>query len=115
MPITMKELALNTTISATAAASATTLYTAPALTRAHITAFTASNVTAGAQTLTVWVLASGGAPASTGPVAVLNVPANSTVIVSDALGHIVPVAGAIRAISTSGTLTLSNISGFEIT
>lgn len=115
MPIVIKDLCTNHNIAATTAGSAETLYTATAC-RTRIDAMTVANIGAAATTIYVYVLASGVTPSTpAAPTAVQSIAAGTTAIISDVLGHVVPVDGTIRVYSSlTLNLFVTNISGCEI-
>lgn len=95
--------------------SAATYYTAPASTKTRISAFTATNTTAGAVTVTVYLVPSGGSADNTNKVAdVVSLAANETKAITGAIGHVLEAAGTIQALASANTSINIVVSGYEI-
>lgn len=113
MPVTHLALATNDQIASVTAGSPDTVYTATGV-KACVTACTASNGAISNARINVYLLPSGATPTSDMVIATLVVPAYSTVIVGDILGHVVPVGGTIKAYSDVASAIRLTVSGFEI-
>jgi len=95
--------------------SAATYYTTPAATRARIAAFTATNTTAGAVTMTVHLVPSGGSADNTNKVAdAISLAANETKAITGAIGHVLEASGTIQALASANTSINIVVSGYEI-
>ncbi len=81
-----------------------TLYTAPANTRVIIDKFTAANTTAGAITITVNLVASGGAASATNTlISARSVSAGATDLCPEIVGHILNPGDFISAKASANT------------
>lgn len=96
--------------------SLTTEYTAPSSTKAMIDKFTATNTDAGAQTLSVHLVTSGG---SAGPsnliTSLLSIGAGVSVDVPELKNHILEAGGFISAVASVASKVVIRASGREIT
>jgi hypothetical protein len=95
--------------------AAATYYTALAGVIADISAATATNVTAGVVTVTVYLVASGGSAGSTNTVVeTKSVPANSSVQLWELVGQKVPAGATIRALASSAASINLTVGGYEV-
>ena len=86
------------------AAAAATYYTAPANTRALIKKLTFTNTTAGALTVTVHLLPSGGTASATNMlVSARNIGAGETYECFEAQGQVLQAGGLIQALASAAT------------
>lgn len=96
------------------AATATTYYTTPANTKAKITAFTLCNTTGTNRTVDVHLVPSGGSADATNQVVdALAINANTSVIVSEAIGHVLEASGTIQCTADAATAVTLVVSGIE--
>ena len=96
-------------------AGAASYYSAPANTGAEIQAATATNVTGTARTVTVYLVASGGAAGATNIVVqTRTVPANSAVQLWELIGQKVPTGASIWALADAATAVNLTIGGYVV-
>ena len=96
------------------AAAATNQYTAPASTRTIIDKMTATNTTAGALTLTAYLVPSGGATgASTTVISAQSIAPGTTYLCPEVVGHILNPGDAIFTQASGAGLT-GRASGREV-
>ena len=92
--------------------SAVTYYTAGAGQRATISQATATNTTAGAVTVTVYLVPSAGSAGdSTTILGAKSIAANTTVILSELIGHNIEPAGTIQALAGANASITLAVSG----
>jgi hypothetical protein len=97
-------------------AAAATYYTAPDLTTAEIGAATATNTGGTVRTVTVHIVASGGAAAAGNKIVqTRTVPANSSVQLWEMIGQKVPPGSFISALASAATEIALTIGGYEVT
>lgn len=97
-------------------AAAVTYYTAPANTTAEIGAATATNATGTARTITVHIVASGGAVAAANKVVqTKTVPANSSVQLWEMVGQKLPTGSFISALADAATAVNLTVGGYQVT
>jgi hypothetical protein len=113
MSINIKPLATNDNIVSVTSATPDLVYTSTGI-KTHITAFTVANIGASATTIYVAVLTSAQDASTSGAVAVQSIPAGSTAIIGDVLGHVVPKDGTIEVWSSTTLNLFVSASGFEI-
>lgn len=95
--------------------SVATYYTAPAATKARISAFTATNTTAGAVTITVYLVPSAGSATDSNIVAdVIPLAAYESKAITGAIGHVIEAGGSIQALASANTSINIVVSGYEI-
>lgn len=95
---------------------ATTYYTTPANTKTTISAMTATNTTAGAVTLTVHLVPSGGvAGADNCILSARTLAAGETFNVASAIGQTLEAGGLIQALAGSAASITLVASGYETT
>ncbi len=95
--------------------SVATYYTAPAATKARIAAFTATNTSAGAVTITVHLVASAGSASDANVVAdAIPLAAGETKAITGAIGHVMEAGGTIQALASAATSISIVVSGYEI-
>lgn len=96
--------------------SAATYYTAPGNTRTRVATFTATNTSAGAETISVHLVPSGGSADDTNIVAdEISLAAKETKSISGAIGHVLESGGTLQALASAGTAINIVASGYEIT
>lgn len=96
--------------------SAATYYTCPTLTRCRIAAFTATNTSGSAATVTVYLVPSGDSAADTNIVAkAISLAASETKSISGAIGQVIESGGTLQALASAGTAIGIVVSGYEIT
>jgi len=111
MAVTPKRLVAGSQI----AAAATTYYTAVNC-RARIDAMAITNTTAGAITVTIHLIASGGTAGVTNCIlSAKSIPAGETYIVPGAIGQWLEVGGFIQALASAATSVTLIASGVEYT
>jgi len=98
-----------------AANAETTEYTASAGMRTIIDKFTGTNVTAGAVTLTIKLVPSGGAAATTNIVVVKSIAAYTTEVFPEIVGHVLEAGGFISVLASAATSIVRRCSGREVT
>lgn len=96
--------------------SAVTQYTAPGLTKAVIKKVTVTNTTGGAQSVTLYLIPSGGSAgdASTNTIAA-TVPANSGVELYLAENHVLETGDFVQALASANSALTLMASGIEVT
>lgn len=111
MAITPKRLVSGSQI----AASATTYYTATNV-KARIDACTLVNTTAGAITVTIYLIPSGGSAAASNTVlSSYSVAAGQSYVVAGAIGQWLEEGGFLQAVASSATSVTLIVSGVEFT
>lgn len=111
MAVTPKRLVSGSQIAATA----TTYYTATNV-KARIDAMTLTNTTAGAITVDLHLVPSGGTAGVTNQILDgYSVAANASYVVKEAIGHWVEAGGTIQALASSATSVTIVASGVEYT
>lgn len=99
-----------------AADSATTEYTAPASTRTIIDKFTATNITGGAVTLTVYLVPSGGSAGDSNKViSALSIAAGATDDIEELKNQILATGDFISVLAGAATSIVIRASGREVT
>lgn len=94
---------------------AATYYTAPANTKADISAMTATNTTGTARTITIYLVPSGGAAgAASTLVSVMVIPANKTMVINAAIGQKLEPGDFIQALADAGSAVTLIASGYEV-
>lgn len=97
-------------------AAAVTYYTAPENTTAEISAATATNVTASARTVTVYIIPSAGSAASTNIVVrTRTVPANAAVQLWELIGQKLPAGSFLQALADGATAVNLTVGGYQVT
>jgi hypothetical protein len=113
MAVAPKSLALNDQIAATTAGTAETLYTAANVT-AQIDALTVVNPSGSGINISLFILADGVAATAVDPF-VKTIPANSSVIISELIGHKIPKGGSLAAFAGTTNELRVTASGVEFT
>lgn len=109
MAITPKRLVSGSQVAATA----TTYYTATNV-KARIDAMTITNTTAGAITVTLHLVPSGGTADATNKILdVKSIAGNASYRVIEAIGHWIEASGTIQALASSATSVTLVASGVE--
>jgi len=98
-----------------AANAETTEYTASTGMRTIIDKFTGTNVTAGAVTLTVKIVPSGGAAGTANTIVVKSIAANTTETFPEVVGHVLEAGGFISVLASAATSIVRRCSGREVT
>jgi len=98
-----------------AGAAETTEYTASSGMRTIIDKFTGYNSTGGAVSLTVKLVASGGAAGATNVVVVKSIAAGETYTFPEVVGHVLEPGGFISVVAASGSAIVIRASGREVT
>lgn len=94
--------------------SAATYYTAQTNTKCKITAFTLCNTTATNQSVDVFLVPSGGSAAAENQIVdAIAVNANSSIVLSEAIGHVIEPGGSIRASCDADSAVSIVASGIE--
>lgn len=94
--------------------SQTTQYTATNV-KALIDKFTVSNTTAGAETLSINLVASGGTASNSNKIiSALSVPAGDTIIVGELSAHVLEAGGFISTIASASSALTIRCSGREV-
>lgn len=119
MAVNLVAIASNDQITGTAAASVDTLYTSTGVTT-QINQITVSNSTASQQTMSFWILPSGGDPTlvpatwvqiiAAGDGASLDAPT----IIHGLLGHVIPIGGTLKCCALTTNVTFVTASGIAI-
>lgn len=99
--------------SAYAANSETTVYTASSV-RTIIDKFTGYNGTAGAVTLTVKLIASGGSAGASNIVVLKSLSAGETYTFPEIVGHVLESGGFISVVASAATSIVIRASGREV-
>ncbi len=95
--------------------SAATYYTAPSSTKCIIKRLTFTNTTAGAVTVTVYLIPFAGSASDSNTIShTHSVAANETWICSEAEGQVIEQLGFIQALASAGTSITIMASGVEI-
>ena len=93
-----------TITAAQVAATATTYYTAPANTRSLIKKLTFTNTTAGALTVTVYLVPSAGTASATNTlVSARSIGAGETYVCFEAQGQVLQAGGLLQALASAAT------------
>jgi hypothetical protein len=98
-----------------AANAETTVYTAATGTRAIIDKCTGYNGTAGAVTLTIKIVPSGGAAAATNIIVLKSLAAGETYTFPEVVGHVIEPGGFISVLAGAATSIVLRIGGREVT
>jgi len=94
-------------------ASAATYYTSPANTKTTISAMTLTNTSAGARTVTVYLVTSGGSAGPANAVLVTKtIDEYASYNVKEAIGHTLEAGGFIQALADSGAAVSIVASGY---
>jgi hypothetical protein len=111
----MSVTAKNLIASKHAAGSATTEYTAAAATRVIIDKFTATNITGGAITLTIYLVPSGGsAGASNTIISALSIAAGATTDLTQLQNQILNSGDFVSVFASAATSIVIRMSGREV-
>lgn len=79
-----------------------------------ISAATATNITSGTVSVTVYLVASGGSPGTTNKVVqTRNVPANSSIQLWEIIGQKIPDGASIQAAASSNSAINLTVGGYE--
>ena len=114
MSVAIKALASNDLITSITDASPDTVYAATNVT-AQVNACSAINTHTSAVVLSLYIVVFGGTAAAVDPIAVQTIAPGESAIISDILGHVVPLGGAIFAIADVADKVRVSVSGIEIT
>lgn len=113
MAYELQSLALNDTITGTTSGTTDTLYTASKVIT-QIDMVTAYNSSGTAATIDVYIVPSGGTASGTNPIiSGKSVGNGATVILSELIGHKVPIDGTIQAFASTTNVIHVTISGGE--
>lgn len=93
----------------------TTQYTCPTSTRTIVDKFTAFNGTAGAVTLTVRLVGSGGTAGASNATVSKSLAAGETYTFPEIVGHVLEAGGFISTLASAATSLVIRSSGREVT
>lgn len=112
MAVTYKSLDLNDQITATTTTVDTLFTSSSGVTQ--INTATAYNNSGSSVTLFCYILAAGVAASTVDPIWRLDIPANSSAILTGLIGHVVPNLGSLGAYAGTTNVIRVSISGIEI-
>ena len=110
MSVTAKPLA----VSAYAASSETTIYTAPAGIRTILDKYTVHNTDTAPITYTVKLVPSGGTAAANHKVVVKTVAPDETYTLPEAIGHVLEPGGFVSELASTASKLVRRLSGREV-